>query len=90
MKAPDSVLLHLENPVHGCILVFSRLPNPAHGHVGFWDSSGAEDDDWYYNVLSGNQNNRVMVKPYQKSRFIGAYWPATHPLPHEAVLVDAH
>jgi len=37
-------------------------------------------------VLGGNQNNRVMVKPYQKSRYIGAYWPATHPLPAGAEL----
>jgi uncharacterized protein (TIGR02594 family) len=79
-------LLHLAAPVHGCIMVYSRPPNPSHGHVGFYDATDAEDDDCFYNTLGGNQNNKVMVKPYPKERFIGAYWPSVWPLPPGAAL----
>jgi hypothetical protein len=54
--------------------------------VGFYDAHDAHSSDWYYNTLGGNQDNRVKVKPYPKSRFLGAYWPAAHPLPEGAKL----
>lgn len=84
---PCKQLVQLVAPVHGCILVFSRPPNPAEGHMGFWDATGgAHDHDLFYSVLGGNEDNSVKVKPYPKSRYIGAFWPATHPLPEGAVL----
>jgi len=83
---PCPELLHLAAPVHGCIIVYSRPPDPSSGHVGFYDDRGVDEDDWYYDTLGGNQNNKVGVKPYPKERFIGAYWPSSHPLPPEAKL----
>lgn len=56
----------LEKPVKGCIVVFSRPPNPAHGHVAFYDH---EDDKNVY-VLGGNQGNMVKVSAYSKSRVL--------------------
>ena len=84
---PCPQLIQLEEPVHGCILVFNRPPKPKNGHVGFFDATGgASDDDLFYNTLGGNEDNSVKVKPYPKSRFIGAYWPAGWPLPPGAKL----
>lgn len=83
---PCKQLVQLEEPVHGCILVFNRPPNPKQGHIGFWDAADAHENDWFYNVLGGNEDNSVKIKPYQKNRYIGSFWPADYPLPPEAKL----
>jgi uncharacterized protein (TIGR02594 family) len=56
----------LENPVKGCIVVFSRPPNPAHGHVAFY----SHEDLTHVYVLGGNQSNEVCVQGYSKSRVL--------------------
>lgn len=83
---PCKQLVQIEVPVHGCILVYNRPPNPTQGHVGFWDAAGAHESDWFYDTLGGNEDNSVKVKPYQKSRYIGSFWPADYPLPEGAKL----
>ena len=55
-------------PQPGCILVFSRGSG---GHVAF---HVGEDEDSYH-CLGGNQGNEVSVKPYARSRLLGARWP---------------
>lgn len=82
---PCKQLVQLVEPAHGCILVFTRPPNPAEGHVGFWDAADSHENDWFYNVLGGNEDNSVKVKPYQKSRYIGSFWPADYALPPGAM-----
>ena len=53
-------------PFPGCVVIFSRPPKPASGHVGFW--VGAEGKNIL--VLGGNQNNSVCVKPYPAARLL--------------------
>ena len=53
-------------PFPGCVVVFSRPPNPASGHVAFW--MGAEGKSVL--VLGGNQGDRVCVKPYPAARVL--------------------
>lgn len=67
----------LQSPARGCIVVFERPPNPASGHVGFYD----HEDDESIHVLGGNQNNRVSIKPYPKDRLVGYRWPREYALP---------
>lgn len=55
----------------GCVVIFSRPPNPASGHVGFY--MGETDDR--IRVLGGNQSNEVNVSGYRKNRLIGYRWP---------------
>jgi uncharacterized protein (TIGR02594 family) len=61
----------IATPVYGCIVIFSRPPNPAHGHVAFY----VEDDDPYVWVLGGNQSDSVSVAKYRKRRILGYRWP---------------
>lgn len=67
----------LAAPCPGAVVVFSRPPNPAHGHVGFVAGIGPGE---VIQVLGGNQANQVMVKPYPRSRLLGYRWPAGVPL----------
>jgi len=55
-------------PAMGDILIFWREKKSSwKGHVGFYINK----DDTYYYVLGGNQNNRVCIKKYPKSRLLG-------------------
>jgi uncharacterized protein (TIGR02594 family) len=67
----------LLQPKLGCVVVFSRPPNEASGHVAFFcgvveKKSGAND----FLVLGGNQGNQVCVTSYAKARLLGFRWPS--------------
>lgn len=55
-----------KTPILGDIVVCSRPPNPAAGHVAFFIN---ENNGKYY-CLGGNQNNEVNITAYDKSRVI--------------------
>jgi uncharacterized protein (TIGR02594 family) len=68
----------LQVPRFGCIAVFSSTRGPASGHVGFyvsthkaWRAHGATS----FNLLGGNQDNRVSRKNYPQPRLLGFRWP---------------
>lgn len=61
----------LAAPELGCVVVFSRPPKPAEGHVGLFL---ADLGSWIV-VLGGNQDNQVGVKCYPKDHFLGYRWP---------------
>ena len=61
-----------ENIKIGDVVIFSRGIAGWQGHVGFFygsfiDENGVE----YWNILGGNQNNMISIKPYRASRSIG-------------------
>jgi uncharacterized protein (TIGR02594 family) len=58
-------------PVFGCVVIYSRPPDPSHGHVNFflWEL----DDEIC--GLGGNQGNEVSIAFYPKSRVLGYRWP---------------
>lgn len=79
--------VRLAAPVHGCINVYSRPPDPSHAHVGFYDATTQHLPTYaYWDTLGGNEDNQVKVKPYPKDRLLGSFWPAGYPLPPDAVL----
>lgn len=52
----------------GDIVIFWRIKEDSpYGHVGFYIA----DDEHYYYVLGGNQNNKVQISKYPKSRLLG-------------------
>ncbi len=57
----------LVEPVPGCIVVFSRPPLPAQGHVAFF----ARKVGGLIFVLGGNQGDAVSLKPYPERRLLG-------------------
>ena len=60
----------IDTPVPGCVVVFSRPPNPASGHVGFYDQTS----DGQVYVLGGNQSNEVNITGYAEDRVLGYRW----------------
>lgn len=57
-------------PQKGDIVVFKRGSN-WQGHVAFYVSTTTDQNGTkYYNVLGGNQDNAVSIKPYAVSRVI--------------------
>lgn len=66
-------------PTLGAVMVFWRGSKAGtQGHVGFY----VAEDEAAYVVLGGNQTDAVTDKArIAKERFLGARWPATHPLP---------
>ncbi len=64
----------IDTPVEGCIVVFWRKSKSSgSGHVGFYageSSSGIK-------VFGGNQNNKVNIKNYSRSKFLGYFLPTT-------------
>ena len=78
-------LLKLTKPVHGCILVFSRPPDPEHGHVTLYDAVlQPQAPAGQLPCYGGNQHNEVCDAFYPEERLIGCYWPADYPLPEGA------
>lgn len=63
----------LAAPKLGCVVVFSRPPLPASGHVAFYVGDGPNHS---LRVLGGNQGNRVCVATYPRERLLGYRWPA--------------
>lgn len=68
----------LKQPVAGCIAVFSRPPDPASGHVGFYLETAG---DGRLMILGGNQGDAVSIRPYPRARLLGFRWPAGVPIP---------
>ena len=58
-------------PVYGAIVVFKR---PEGGHVGFL----VGQNKTHYEVLGGNQGDRVSKVFIDKSRCVGIRWPRTY------------
>lgn len=56
------------SPVEGDIVVLSRGSDPSKGHVGFF--SGFTSDG-QIKILGGNQNDKVSVKAFSRSRLLG-------------------
>lgn len=62
----------LNTPRTGCIVVFWRESKTSgKGHVAFFD----HQDDRYIYTLGGNQGDAVTIKPYDKKRLLGFFWP---------------
>lgn len=59
-------------PAFGCVTVLSRGDNPASGHVGFYVGSTTSDT---IRILGGNQDNKVSIKNFPKSRVLAYRWP---------------
>ena len=60
----------LDDPQLGCVVIFSRPPNPSSGHVAFFVRSEARRV-W---VLGGNQSNQVNIASYPEDRLLGYRW----------------
>ncbi|MDT8323260.1 MAG: TIGR02594 family protein [Bacteroidota bacterium] len=62
------------SPRLGAVMVFWRGSRSGwKGHVGFY----AGEDKSAYQILGGNQSNRVSLAWIHKSRLLGARWPET-------------
>ena len=62
----------IEEPRLGCIVILWRKdPAAWQGHVGFFE--GESQSDVF--LLGGNQQDRVGVDSYEKSRVLGYRWP---------------
>lgn len=61
--------LHLDAPKLGAVVIFDR--GAGKGHVGF--ISDFDSENIY--VLGGNQDNKVSVKAYPRSKVLGYRWP---------------
>lgn len=59
-------------PAPGAIVVLSRPPDPAQGHVGFFVGETAQS----VLLLGGNQGNGVSIAAFAKSRVLGYRWPS--------------
>jgi len=65
----------LENPVVGCVVVFSRKGG---GHVGFVVGKNRNGN---LMVLGGNQGDAVAISAFDKSRVVGYRWPSDAMIP---------
>lgn len=61
----------LNRPAFGCITILSRGSDPSSGHVGFLTYNGADK----IMLLGGNQNDKVSLASYPKSKVLGYRWP---------------
>lgn len=61
----------IDTPRVGAIAVFSRPPDPQHGHVGFV----AGESPTAIILLGGNQANTVSAVHMPKARLLGLRWP---------------
>lgn len=57
----------ITTPTLGCVVVFRRGNNPAHGHVALFVRNVGDEIE----VLGGNQNDAVTIARYAKSRLLG-------------------
>ena len=64
--------MRVSKPEYGCIMGFERNGPGGDSHVAFY--TGREDQNYYY-VLGGNQDNQVKVKGYAKKDLIYMRWP---------------
>jgi uncharacterized protein (TIGR02594 family) len=66
----------LTKPALGCIVVFDRAGGG--GHVGFVVGLTT---DGRINVLGGNQEDGVNIKPFPLTRVLGYRWPKGYSIP---------
>lgn len=59
----------------GAIVVLSRGPNPAKGHVAF----GVSKQGSQLYLYGGNQRDQWCVRPYPESRLLTCRWPVAVP-----------
>ena len=60
----------VKSPIPGDIVVFPRGRQAWQGHVGFYLKTVIINDQEYYLILGGNQNNEVSIKTYLADRAI--------------------
>jgi len=70
----------LARPLIGCVVVLSRGPNPAQGHVGFYAGSHGPD---HVKILGGNQGDAVSISAFPRRKVLGYRWPTEVPVPRE-------
>lgn len=75
--------LRPERLAPGAILVFERKGG---GHVGLY----VGEDNLYYHVLGGNQNDAVNIARIAKSRCIATRWPKGEPVIGKPVILSAN
>lgn len=74
----------LDKPAYGCVVVFWRGDRDGWaGHVGF---VVGVDRNGNLMVLGGNQGDMVSIKPFDKGRVLGYYWPGIYPFPERFIL----
>lgn len=67
----------LDKPAYGCVVVFWRGTRDGWaGHVGF---VVGVDQSGNLMVLGGNQGDTVSVKPFDRDRVLGYFWPGVYP-----------
>ena len=62
----------IQEPVRGCVVIFTRPGHEGSGHVSLFVS---RDGD-FIRVLGGNQENQVKISRYPASRLLGFRMPA--------------
>lgn len=72
--------VQLDEPIKGCVVVFSR---DGGGHVGFVIG---QDKGGSLLVLGGNQSDEVNVRAFPRRRVTGYRWPKGQPIPEDAYL----
>jgi len=60
----------INDPILGAICVFHRGSKSWQGHVGI----SIDETKSYIYILSGNQEDRVSVRPYRKNKLAGIRW----------------
>ncbi len=70
----------LDEPIFGCIVVFSR---DGGGHVGF---VVGKDQSGHIMVLGGNQSDAVNIKPFKTERVVGYRYPSGIAKPKDPAL----
>lgn len=60
----------VDEPKPGDIVVFPRGKEAWQGHVGFYLGTSIIGDRVYYQILGGNQNNKVSIELYPANRAI--------------------
>lgn len=62
----------IQEPVRGCVVIFTRPGHAGSGHVAFFVSREGD----FIRVLGGNQENQVKISRYPASRLLGYRVPA--------------
>lgn len=57
-------------PQQGDVMVFERGNNGWQGHVAFYVSDTTINGELYYNVLGGNQSDKVSIEPYPANKLL--------------------
>lgn len=63
----------LDEPRKGCVVIFSRPPNPASGHVALFEEIRGNR----IHVLGGNQSNQVNISSYPAERLLSYRWSSS-------------